>query len=263
MENQADKKFTWVINNFSSFGRGSEIYSDIFVVGPWQWRLIVYPKGTYKYGRPYGDYLSLYICVPDSESLPSGWRRRAKISLTIANQITEELSKMREAEYWFNQNNTTCGFESMINYYKFDLIDGFIVNGQVKIVAEVDMLELIDNNGFHVLASEVESVNSLFSKYPGFASKLCPQSTHQRETYVNVVLSLTEIVCKAPEELSNGDLAEAYSVLRFVKKAGFKLDWLEKKLKENGMTRLHGIKEELKDLKVKCADMDALLEFLQ
>ncbi|EOA26211.1 hypothetical protein CARUB_v100186870mg, partial [Capsella rubella] len=71
------------------------------------------------------------------------------------------------------------------------------------------------------------------------------------------------ILCKSPEELSNADLAEAYSILRFVTKAGYKLAWLEKKLKDSGVTRLQEIKEEVKDLKVKCADINALLEFLE
>ena len=110
---------------------------------------------------------------------------------------------------------------------------------------------------------QVESMNSLFEKYRGFASKIFPKNQHLRKTFLDVVLSMTEILCKFPEELSSGDLAEAYSALRFVTKAGFKLDWLEKKLKETGKSRLQEIEEDLKDLKVKCADMDALLEFLR
>lgn len=110
---------------------------------------------------------------------------------------------------------------------------------------------------------QVESVNSLFEKYSGFASKICPKNPHLRKTYLNVLLNLTDILCKSPEELSNVDLADAYSALLFVTKAGFKLGWLEKKLKETGVTRLQEIEEELKHLKLKCTDMDALLEFLR
>ncbi|XP_010425442.1 PREDICTED: MATH domain and coiled-coil domain-containing protein At3g27040-like [Camelina sativa] len=272
---QADKKFTWVIKDFNSLDEGTEIYSDIFVAGRCKWRLMAYaayPKGSHKYKC--GKHLSLFLCVFDSEYLPSGWRRHAKISFKVANQIPGELSHMREAEYWFDQKNTILGFKSMIGILEIQG-NGIMVTGEVKIVAKVDVLEFdgevdvpeetegIDINGFQVPASQVESVNSLFEKIPGFASKLSPKNPHLQNTYLNVVLNLTEILCKSPEELSNGDLAEAYSALRFVTNAGFKLDWLEKKLKKIGETRLEEIEEELKDLKVKCADMDALLEFLR
>ncbi|XP_010493115.1 PREDICTED: MATH domain and coiled-coil domain-containing protein At3g27040-like [Camelina sativa] len=178
---------------------------------------------------------------------------------------------------WFDQENTIRGFQYMFRLAEFKGSDkGLLVNGEVKIVAQVDVLEVIgtldvppekpksiDINGFQVPSSQVESVNSLFEKYPGFASKVCLKNPHLRNKYLNDVLCLNEILCKSPEELSNGDLAGAYSALQCVTKAGFKLDWLEKKLKETGVTRLQEIEQELKDLKIKCADMDALLDFLR
>ncbi|AEC05498.1 TRAF-like family protein [Arabidopsis thaliana] len=265
---QAVKKL-WVINNFS-FLDSDRVYSDIFVVGGCKWCLLALPEGNNNYIY---DYFSLYLCVPDSEYLPSGWRRRAKVSFTMVNQVTGELSQQQEGVYWFDEKNTTQGFGSMFRLLVFQSsYKGFLVNGEVDIVAEVDVVEVIgkldvseesesiDSNGFDVLASQVESVNSLFGKYPCFASKLCPKTPRLKK---NVVQSLNEILCKSTKELSNGDLAEAYSALRFVTKAGFKLDWLEKKLKETGKSRLQEIEEDLKDLKVKCADMDALLEFLR
>ncbi|CAL9248500.1 unnamed protein product, partial [Arabidopsis halleri] len=97
----------------------------------------------------------------------------------MVNQIPGELSQQREAEYWFDQKNTTWGFESMFRLSEFQgSYKGFLVNGEVKIVAEVDVLEVIgkfdvskepesfDINGFQVSASQVDSVNSLFEKYP-------------------------------------------------------------------------------------------------
>ncbi|KAL9830240.1 MATH domain and coiled-coil domain-containing protein [Arabidopsis thaliana] len=278
---QADKKFAWVIKNFNSLDT-TRVYSDTFKAGRCKWRLVAYPKRrdrrllAFPKGNNIYDYFFLYICVPNSESLPSGWRRRAKVSFTMVNQIPGGLSQQREAVYWFDEKDTTHGFESMFLLSEIQSSDkGFLVNGEVKIVAEVDVLEVIgeldvpeeperiDINGFQVPASQVESMNSLFEKYRGFASKIFPKNQHLRKTFLDVVLSMTEILCKSPEELSSGDLAEAYSALRFVTKAGFKLDWLEKKLKETGKSRLQEIEEDLKDLKVKCADMDALLDFLR
>ncbi|XP_019101823.1 PREDICTED: MATH domain and coiled-coil domain-containing protein At3g27040-like [Camelina sativa] len=264
MGNQADKEFTWVIKNFSSFAYGRKIYSDIFVAGGCKWRLLAFPKGN---NNPTSGYFSLYLCVPNTESLPSGWRRHAKFSFTMVDQFPEGLSQLREAEYFFDQENTIRGFQYMFRLADVQDSDKpFLVNGKVKIVAQVDVLEVIGNldvpeepksidiNGFQVPSSQVESVNSLFEKYPGFASKVCLKNPHLRNKYLNDVLCLNEILCKSPEELSNGDLAEAYSALRCVTKEGYKLDWLEKKLKETGETRLQEIEQELKDLKMKCDD---------
>ncbi|XP_020880703.1 MATH domain and coiled-coil domain-containing protein At3g27040-like [Arabidopsis lyrata subsp. lyrata] len=266
---QADKKFTWVIKNFNSLD-SDRVYSDTFQAGRCKCHLVTYPKRFDECS--YSKCYYLYLCVSDSKSLCSGWRRHAKFSLTMVNQFQEKLSHMQVSQGWFDEKNTRLGF-SMFWGSRFPSRDnGFLINGEVKIVAEVDVLEVIDNfdepegnidiNGFQVPPLQVESVNSLFEKYPGFASKHCPKNQHMRKAYLNAILSLTENTSKSPEELSNGDLAEAYYALRYVTESGFKLDSLEKTLKETGETRLQEIEEESNDLKVNCADMDALLKFL-
>ncbi|KAG7558906.1 MATH/TRAF domain, partial [Arabidopsis thaliana x Arabidopsis arenosa] len=269
MENhETDKKFTWVIKNFNSLDSDG-VYSDTFKAGRCKWHLVVYPQRYDNCG--YDTCVSMYLCVSDSESLPTGWRRHVKVSLTMVNQFPG-ISHTQETQGWFDEKNTTLGFSTFCVSGFPSRDNGFLINGEVKIVAEVDVLEVIgefdvpegsiDINGFQVPPSQVESVNSLFEKYPGFASNHCSKNQHLRKAYLNVILSLTETMSKSPEELSNGDLAEAYSALRYVTEAGFKLDWLEKILKETGETRLQDIEEELKDLKVKCVGMDALLKFL-
>ncbi|KAF8109162.1 hypothetical protein N665_0102s0070 [Sinapis alba] len=69
--------------------------------------------------------------------------------------------------------------------------EGFLVNEEVRIVVNVDVLEVqgkvdvskeslpvmktIDVNGFHVLPSQGESVNRLFERHPDIASKFRPR----------------------------------------------------------------------------------------
>ncbi|AAG27901.1 hypothetical protein [Arabidopsis thaliana] len=150
---------------------------------------------------------------------------------------------------WLSDDRTikpklpSCGFRSMLPLNELlDVNGGFMVNGEVKIVAEVGVLEVvrksdvlvetslvmesIDVNGFQVLPSQVESVKSLFEKHPDIASKFRPKNPHLRTTSLNSLLSLTEILChcQSPEELSIDDLANAYSTLICLTKAGFKLD---------------------------------------
>ncbi|KAG2319513.1 hypothetical protein Bca52824_012726 [Brassica carinata] len=272
MGNEANKKFTWVIKNFSSFssyGGGERVYSDIFVAGRCKWRLLASSDELYS------SYLSLYLVVPNPESLPSGWRRHAKFSFTLVNQIPGEVSKLRETQYWFHQKDHSLGFESMIRLNELNTRE-FLVNNELKIVADVEVLEvvgkldvpletteMVDINGFQVLASQVEAVNSLFEKHPDIASNFRPKVPNRRTTCMNILLSVSEILCKSPEELSNGDLADAFSSLRYVANAEFKLDWLEEALKEAGKTRIRKVEEVLNGLTKKRAEMNALLEFLK
>ena len=96
---------------------------------------------------------------------------------------------------------------------------------------------------------QVESVNNLFENHPDIASKFCLENPLLRITYLNSLLCLTEILSQSTEKISIVDLANAHSTLSYLTKAGFKLDWLEKKLKELGKTRMQQLEQNLKDLK--------------
>ncbi|KAI7736783.1 hypothetical protein M8C21_016430 [Ambrosia artemisiifolia] len=73
-------RFTWAIENFSRL-TNKKLYSDIFVVGGYKWRVLIFPKGNNV------DHLSMYLDVADSSSLPYGWSRYAQFSLAVVNQI--------------------------------------------------------------------------------------------------------------------------------------------------------------------------------
>ncbi|XP_019094885.1 PREDICTED: MATH domain and coiled-coil domain-containing protein At1g31400-like [Camelina sativa] len=264
MEKQYEKKITWTIKNFSSL-QSEKIYSDPFVVGDSKWRLTAYPNGN---GDSINKCLSLFLSIADSESLPSGWKRHAKYRLTVDNQISEKLSKQGVGQDMFDHKSPSWGLGAILPLTKLVYnSDGFLVNGEVKIVAEVGVLEVVGKsdvleetllvnesvecNGFQVLPSQVESVNSLFEEHPDIASKISVENPRLRTTYLNSLLTLSEILCQSPQKLSNNDLANAHSTLSYLTKTGFKLDWLEKKLKEAGETRLQQLEEELKDFKQK------------
>ncbi|KAL6989157.1 ubiquitin carboxyl-terminal hydrolase 13 [Sarracenia purpurea var. burkii] len=76
-------RFTWKIENFSKL-KTKKLYSDVFRVGEYKWRVLIFPKGNN------ADYLSLYLDVADSETLPYGWSRDAHFNLALINQIDNE-----------------------------------------------------------------------------------------------------------------------------------------------------------------------------
>ncbi|CAH8384756.1 unnamed protein product [Eruca vesicaria subsp. sativa] len=284
-------KFTWVIENFSSL-ESEKIYSDQFLIRDCKWRLMAFPKGNDK-----ANTLSLYLVVADPASLPSGWTRSARFSFTIVNQIPGKVSYTRETQHLFNSKESDWGFTSMIPLSELKAKnDGFIVNKEVKIVVVVEVLEVIgklkvpendeeatlkkikldddggdwvDVNGFQLLSSRVKFASRIFEKQPDIALEFHAKNQHLRTACMNVLLSLIKTLCQSVQELSSEDLGEAENALAHVKDAGFKVDWLEKKLKEvkekkeeeqSGETRIQELKEELKDLKQKCADIEVSLE---
>ncbi|KAL8226243.1 hypothetical protein R6Q59_000211 [Mikania micrantha] len=89
-ENQVDNevqasRFTWAIENFSR-QNGKKLYSDVFVVGGYKWRVLVFPKGNNV------EHLSMYLDVADFATLPYNWSRYAHFSLAVVNQMHSKLT---------------------------------------------------------------------------------------------------------------------------------------------------------------------------
>ena len=125
---------------------------------------------------------------------------------------------------------------------------------------------LLDAFLFH---SQLELVSRLLERHPEIASDIRTKNPNLRTGYMSLLLSLIETLRQSPHELSKTDLAEADAALGSMTNAGFKLDWLEKKLddmaekkekEEAGEARVREIEEELKDLNQKCSNLEALLE---
>ncbi|VVB06132.1 unnamed protein product [Arabis nemorensis] len=265
MGNAADNKFTWVIKDFSPL-KSMQIHSEKFVVGGCKWRLLAYTSHVLNSRT---TYLSLYLDVPDSETLPFGWRRHTKYRLTVVNQLSENLSQVKESQQWFDQS--ISGHPEIIPLIKlYDKDSGFLVNGDLKIVVEIDVLELIGNLDVsvkspevtqplkritredavvskylvketssvkeiidvQVLPSQVEFVSRVFKKYPDIASQLGAKNESLRTAGMYVFLSLIKTLCKSLQELTDDDLIEADNALTYLKCSGIKLDWLEQKLEE-------------------------------
>ncbi|KAF3488934.1 hypothetical protein F2Q69_00056866 [Brassica cretica] len=272
-----DIKFTWVIKKFSSLV-SNKSYSDKVVIGGCKWSLMAYPGGNSK-----ASTLCLSIWVNDGPNVCSGWSEHAKLSCTIVNKNPEKVSQLEET---YRAEHTKWGFTSIIPLSELeDKNGGFIVNGEVKIVVEIEIFvlvkqplkktklndkgELVDVNGFQVLPSQVKFARRIFEKHSDVALVLRAKNKHLRTACMNVLLCLIETSCLAPGELSSEDLVEADNALAYVKNAGFKVDWLEKKLtkvKENkgkvhiGEIRMRELEEEQKNLKQKSLEVEALLE---
>ncbi|XP_010427747.1 PREDICTED: MATH domain and coiled-coil domain-containing protein At3g58440-like [Camelina sativa] len=129
--------------------------------------------------------------------------------------------------------------------------------------------ETVDINGFEVVSSKVESVRRIFERHPDIAVEFRAKNQHLRNACMNFLLSLIETMCQSLEELSNEDLVESDIALTYLRDAGFKVDWLEKKLdklkekkqeEQSGLARLNEIEENLMILEKKWEELDALAD---
>ncbi|CAA7029594.1 unnamed protein product [Microthlaspi erraticum] len=137
-----------------------------------------------------------------------------------------------------------------------------IVKVEVKVVEVVDQGDatgnvIFDYNGFQILSSQVISVSRLFMKHPDVAVNFRLSNQLVKTTYMNILLGLIETLNKPPRSISETELGNARSDLIDLTQAGFKLDWLKKKLNEVSLERkknadgirFQELEEQIKNLK--------------
>ncbi|KAH6807531.1 ubiquitin-specific protease 12 [Perilla frutescens var. frutescens] len=143
VENQATdepqaSRFTWTIENFSRVNM-KKMYSDVFVVGGYKWRVLIFPKGNNV------DYLSMYLDVADSATLPYGWSRYAQFSLAIVNQMHNKLTVKKDTQHQFNQRESDWGFTSFMPLSElYDPNKGYLMNDTCVVEADVAVRKVID-----------------------------------------------------------------------------------------------------------------------
>ncbi|PON82556.1 E3 ubiquitin-protein ligase SIN-like [Trema orientale] len=124
-------RFTWAICKFSRLSV-KKIYSDIFYVGGYKWRILVFPKGNKV------DDLSAYLVFADSVTLPHGWSRYALFSLSVINHFDSNATIIKELEHEFTARERGWGLASLIPLRELnDPARGFLVKDTCTLEAEV------------------------------------------------------------------------------------------------------------------------------
>ncbi|XP_047067623.1 ubiquitin C-terminal hydrolase 12-like isoform X3 [Lolium rigidum] len=137
-EDPQTSRFTWTIENFTRLN-GKKHYSDVFVVGGFKWRVLIFPKGNNV------ENLSMYLDVADSGNLPYGWSRYAHFSLAIVNQIHQKFTTRKDTQHQFNARESDWGFTSFMPLSElYDPSRGYIVNDTVVVEAEVAVRKMVD-----------------------------------------------------------------------------------------------------------------------
>ncbi|RWW41779.1 hypothetical protein BHE74_00052717, partial [Ensete ventricosum] len=138
VEDPPSFKFRWTIENFSRLNI-KKLYSDIFYVGGYKWRVLIFPKGNNV------DHLSLYLDVADSTTLPYGWSRYAQFALAVVNQIHSKYTIRKDTQHQFNSRESDWGFTSFMSLSElYDPSRGYLVNDTCVIEAEVVVRRVVD-----------------------------------------------------------------------------------------------------------------------
>ncbi|XP_044462735.1 ubiquitin C-terminal hydrolase 12-like isoform X1 [Mangifera indica] len=131
-------RFTWTIENFSRLNT-KKLYSDVFYVGGYKWRILIFPKGNNV------DHLSMYLDVADATTLPYGWSRYAQFSLAVVNQIHSKYSIRKDTQHQFNARESDWGFTSFMPLGElYDPSRGYLVNETCVVEADVAVRRVVD-----------------------------------------------------------------------------------------------------------------------
>ncbi|PSR98801.1 Ubiquitin carboxyl-terminal hydrolase [Actinidia chinensis var. chinensis] len=159
-------RFTWTIENFSRLNT-KKLYSDVFYVGGYKWRVLIFPKGNNV------DHLSMYLDVADSPTLPYGWSRYAQFSLSVVNQIHNKYTTRKDTQHQFNARESDWGFTSFMPLGElYDPGRGYLVNDTIVVEADVAIndryefplqLDLDRENGKYLSPEADRSVRNLYT----------------------------------------------------------------------------------------------------
>ncbi|XP_040243046.1 ubiquitin C-terminal hydrolase 12 isoform X16 [Aegilops tauschii subsp. strangulata] len=137
-EDPQTSRFTWTIASFTRLN-GKKHYSDVFVVGGYKWRVLIFPKGNNV------EHLSMYLDVADSANLPYGWSRSAQFSLSVVNQIDQKYTTRKDTQHQFSARESDWGFTSFMPLSElYDPSRGYLVNDTIVVEAEVAVRKMVD-----------------------------------------------------------------------------------------------------------------------
>ncbi|KAJ1287845.1 hypothetical protein BS78_02G042300 [Paspalum vaginatum] len=138
IEDPPISRFTWTIENLSRVST-KKLYSEIFAVGGYKWRILIFPRGNNV------EFLSMYLDVADSGVLPYGWTRYAQFSLSVVNQIHNKFTIRKETQHQFSARESDWGFTSFMPLGElYNPSRGYLVNDTCIVEAEVAVCKVVD-----------------------------------------------------------------------------------------------------------------------
>jgi hypothetical protein len=263
---------SWEIGNFSE--RKNPMASRQFSSGGCKWYVTVDPEGFLGC-----DHLTLFLCVGDRNSLKIGWKRRAMYCFFLLNQSGENLYSSSGQIRTFCNEASGWGVQTTVPLTKLRE-KGFLKKNKLTVqvfmkVAEVvhqgkpTANDMLDFGRFQITASQACRFAETIEQHPDFAVDVIGKNQELKTAHKDLLLGLIETLSKSPQNLSVAELSSARSQFTELTEAGFKLDWLKPKLKEDSLERkealpdgssVQELEERLKKMELTLCDLEAKLE---
>ncbi|KAF2290220.1 hypothetical protein GH714_004138 [Hevea brasiliensis] len=127
-------KHTWKIEKFSQINK-RELRSDAFVVGGYEWYILIYPQGC-----DVCNHLSLFLCVANHDKLLPGWSHFAQFTIAVVNK-DQKKSKYSDTLHRFWKKEHDWGWKKFMELSKvsdgfLDATDTLIIKAQVQVIRE-------------------------------------------------------------------------------------------------------------------------------
>ncbi|KAL1825777.1 hypothetical protein ACET3Z_012555 [Daucus carota] len=129
-------KYKWVIHKFSELGEKCD--SDVFTVGRYTWKLVLYPEGISNYK---GFCVSLFLEFADSSNCTSEHEVKAHVVLKIIDHYSNQSHIQKKGSNWFGVGSPAKGWHSFIELKDLkDRQKGYLAQDICIIEAEVKLL---------------------------------------------------------------------------------------------------------------------------
>ncbi|XP_011091575.1 uncharacterized protein LOC105171972 [Sesamum indicum] len=107
-----------------------------FQAGDHKWRLIIYPNGISNKGR--GGYVSLYLAMASTSSLPADWELNVVFNILLFDQIHDNYVSVRGSQRRFTALKHEWGFPKFITKASLkEPSNGYVMNDICVVGAEV------------------------------------------------------------------------------------------------------------------------------
>ncbi|KAK8587863.1 hypothetical protein V6N12_022334 [Hibiscus sabdariffa] len=138
VKNPANSTSTWKLEKFSTLNETSYL-SKPFTVGGRKWKIKVYPQGD---GKAKGDWLSAYLFLSDSDTLPPKGKVRAEYKLRIIDQRRDQHVE-KSGKRWFSKEDNTWGYRNTIRLGDLhEKSKGFVMNDTLIVEAQITLISV-------------------------------------------------------------------------------------------------------------------------
>ncbi|KAL9240350.1 hypothetical protein vseg_014583 [Gypsophila vaccaria] len=137
-------KCTWKIEKFSQM-TVKELRSNTFVVGGFEWYILIYLHDCYVY-----DYLSLFLRVANHATLPPGWNRFVQFTVAVVNKDPTKTT-YSDTLHRFWAKDPYSGWQKFMELSKRS--DGYVDDDTLTITAQVQVIRVKEDRLFRCLDS--------------------------------------------------------------------------------------------------------------